>query len=112
MNANQTKYDDAWSKKRGYANKAEWAREHRKALKAEAHAALGNKCAHCGFSDPRALQIDHVNGGGRQDLGGRSRNNPTYYKQVIESAKRREKKYQLLCANCNWIKRHTHNEHN
>jgi len=27
-------------------------------------AALGGKCAKCGFSDWRALQIDHINGGG------------------------------------------------
>src|SRR3990167_3657310 len=25
---------------------------------------LGNKCSRCGFSDKRALQIDHKNGGG------------------------------------------------
>ncbi len=25
---------------------------------------MGNKCVKCGFSDPRALQIDHINGDG------------------------------------------------
>jgi len=61
---------------------------------------LGGKCVKCGFSDTRALQIDHVSGGGKQELstlkGGK------YYKQVIKD---QTGKYQLLCANCNWIKR-------
>ena len=29
---------------------------------------LGNKCIKCGFNDWRALQVDHVNGGGRKEL--------------------------------------------
>ena len=28
---------------------------------------LGNKCIVCGYSDPRALQIDHINGGGGKE---------------------------------------------
>ena len=63
---------------------------------------LGRSCAICGFSDVRALQIDHINGGGRRHrllLG--SGNDPRFYKDVLEN----KYKFQILCANCNQIKR-------
>lgn len=66
---------------------------------------LGNKCKRCGFSDNRALQIDHVHGGGKQELKGLSREQ--YYHKVLADS---EGLYQLLCANCNWIKRHENQE--
>ncbi len=74
--------------------------------KAAVFAALGNKCVDCGFSDIRALQVDHVNSDGyleRVKTGSGS-----YYKRVVKDAT--SGRYQILCANCNWIKRHTHNE--
>lgn len=67
--------------------------------------ALGNKCVQCGFADWRALQIDHVTGDGRADphrYGSRN----SYAKIVLANPD----KYQLLCANCNWIKRYEQNE--
>jgi len=64
---------------------------------------LGSKCVVCGFSDPRALQVDHINGGGQKEINTIHRN--TYYGMVIKSVLNKENKYQLLCANCNWIKR-------
>ena len=67
---------------------------------------LGGKCIRCGFSDWRALQVDHVNGDGRQDRI-RQNNRNAYIKQVLG----RPDKYQLLCANCNWIKRYEQGEH-
>jgi hypothetical protein len=67
---------------------------------------LGAKCVKCGFSDLRALQIDHIAGGGAQELlRGSTQNRRHYYKKVLESIAAKENKYQLLCANCNWIKR-------
>jgi hypothetical protein len=69
---------------------------------------LGHSCAICGFNDKRALQIDHVEGGGSVELKGISRDK--YLKMVIESAVNQEEKYQILCANCNWIKRDTNKE--
>ena len=68
---------------------------------------LGNKCVKCGFSDPRALQIDHVNGGGmqeRRDLKHKG-SGKKYHNVVIKSVLNKEGRYQLLCANCNWIKK-------
>ena len=71
--------------------------------------ALGGKCIKCGFSDTRALQIDHINGGGSKE-----RKNKTFkgifHRNVIKSFLIQENKYQLLCANCNWIKRYDNNE--
>ncbi len=69
---------------------------------------LGNKCVKCGFADGRALQIDHINGGGKKERLNMSC--VKYYKMVVESVLNKEGKYQLLCANCNWIKRYENNE--
>ena len=60
---------------------------------------LGDQCGRCGFSDERALQIDHRDGGGRQEhaeIGARG---------IMTACLRDPAPYQLLCANCNWIKR-------
>ena len=64
--------------------------------------ALGNKCCLCGFSDTRTLQIDHINGGGVKE---KKEITSTYYIHVLKEFESGSKKYQLLCANCNWIKR-------
>ena len=74
--------------------------------------ALGAKCVKCGFSDKRALQIDHIKGGGNKERKekrflGHGKN---YFRYVLESFLKGENKYQLLCANCNWIKRFENNE--
>jgi hypothetical protein len=74
-------------------------------LKQTAHAALGGKCSKCGFQDSRALQIDHVNGDGYVERHKKKIMATTLLKDVINSMIQKEKKYQLLCANCNWIKR-------
>src|SRR2546421_6884252 len=71
----------------------------------EVVALLGGRCKRCGFDDPRALQIDHINGGGVQELRakGGSGHSAKVAKFVRENPA--QSKYQLLCANCNWIKR-------
>ena len=66
---------------------------------------LGGKCVRCGFVDIRALQIDHVNGDGYLERG-----ETTNYLKVNKSLDDNEGRYQLLCANCNWIKRVDNNE--
>ena len=70
----------------------------------EALSKLGNRCSRCGFSDERALQIDHISGGGTKERGGKGYG-PAFYKEVVSSLIINEGKFQLLCANCNWIKR-------
>lgn len=71
--------------------------------------ALGGKCIECGFNDIRALQIDHINGGGSQERK-EGKTAGQYSKHVMESFLKKENKYQLLCANCNWVKRVENNE--
>lgn len=64
--------------------------------------AFGAKCARCGFADPRALQIDHVHDDGYIDKWDRT-DTVKFKKTVL--AEIQSGRYQLLCANCNWIKR-------
>ena len=78
--------------------------------KTEIHTALGSVCVKCGFSDSRALQIDHINGGGYTERKLYPTNPKKYYSDILKSIKNNEEKYQLLCANCNWIKRFENNE--
>lgn len=64
-----------------------------------------NQCAFCGFNDPRALELDHPNGGGhaeRKKLG-----NVGVYRRALKHPN----EYQLLCANCNRIKKVERHEH-
>lgn len=69
-------------------------------------AALGGCCERCGFDDPRALQIDHVHGGGRAERAAGT-NRAGYYAKVLAN----REDYALLCANCNAIKRIEQGEH-
>lgn len=90
----------------------EWSRKRLIDLRKRIFQKYGDKCLHCGFDDVRALQIDHVNGGGLKEFRekyqtGMSRSRRKYYKAVLEDTAGR---YQLLCANCNWIKKHERNE--
>lgn len=68
------------------------------------------KCAKCDFSDIRALQIDHINGGGnkeRKELGIRK-----YYNKLLALPDEELfKSYQVLCANCNAIKQREKEEY-
>ena len=68
---------------------------------------LGYKCVNCGFCDKRALAIDHKFGGGtkeRNKIGG------GYYSHVLKKIKNGSDEYQLLCFNCNQIKKVENNE--
>lgn len=85
-------------------------RDYRQKAKMEAMEALGCRCVRCGFTDTRALQIDHVYGGGNREEALRKRGTK-FYRQVRDEALAGSPKYQLLCANCNWIKRHENGEH-
>ena len=69
----------------------------------------GNVCARCGFSDYRALSIDHINGGGtkhRKETGDGS----SFYEWLV--ARNYPDGFQTLCMNCQFIKRYENNEMN
>lgn len=78
---------------------------------------LGGKCTnpynlnHGDFTtDSRYLQIDHVNGGGNKERIRNNHNIVLFYLSILKKIKEGSKEYQLLCANCNWIKRHVNDE--
>ncbi|KKN71855.1 hypothetical protein LCGC14_0417090 [marine sediment metagenome] len=84
-----------------------YVRARKRKLRQEVIAHFGSKCVHCGFSDWRALQIDHINGGGSEIF----KTNycvSTYYKTLLRETP--GENFQLLCANCNQIKRYTNYE--
>ena len=62
--------------------------------------ALGGKCVRCGFDNWKALQVDHINGGGYVEY---QQGPHKVYKKILDG---QTDEYQLLCANCNWIKRY------
>jgi hypothetical protein len=71
----------------------------------------GVKCAHCGYNDIRALSLDHINGNGadyrRQT---KTKGGSQYYYKL-----KREgyiDGLQVLCMNCQFIKRFTNGESN
>jgi len=78
-----------------------------KSRRATVFSILGEQCVKCGFSDKRALQIDHIHGNGKEE---RNTNGAAFYKKVLTSLYAKQEKYQILCANCNWIKRYENKE--
>lgn len=83
-----------------------WSRESERIRghRLQAIVVLGGICVRCGFSDVRALQIDHIDGNGYGQHGGmHGKGRPrAVYARI---AKGDREGFQLLCANCNWIKR-------
>jgi len=84
--------------------------------RSEAIELLGGKCnnpynlEHGDFLyDIRCLQIDHIHGGGSKHC--KKRQAYGIALDVIKDQNRKET-YQVLCANCNWIKRHVEKEYN
>src|SRR5487761_1158780 len=94
----------------------EYRREFRKQLKLKAFSVLGNICCKCGVSDIRCLQLDHIYGGGTKEriisnINGKVINTKAdrtvcYYRWILKNPVLAKEKFQLLCANCNWIKRY------
>jgi len=76
----------------------------RKNLRDSIYSILGHECVKCGFDDKRTLQFDHKNGQGLREVKKFKGNQEMYryYKHHPEKAKQN---LQVLCANCNWIKR-------
>jgi len=75
---------------------------------------LGSKCScehtdcwhdgPCKVTDGRCLQIDHVNGDGNVDRH-RFATDDAMFRHYLENFGSEGCKVQVLCANCNWIKR-------
>ena len=80
------------------------ARDYNRRLRQAVLERLGQKCSRCGYKDVRALEIDHKFGGGTEER--RRLGYPTYYVHVLRHLDR----FQILCANCNMIKRRENGE--
>lgn len=66
-----------------------------------------------GCKDIRCLQIDHINGGGNAAWKRMGLADFQRYKYLINlPIEELKKNYQLLCANCNWIKKYEKGEVN
>lgn len=91
-----------------------WAREKNQRVKAKCFALYGGLCQRCEFGDIRALQIDHINGvpNGERRLKNNPHRGGVKLYQAILSEVYPQEDFQLLCANCNWIKRFEDNETN
>jgi hypothetical protein len=85
--------------------------EYCRAYKAKARAAIlklyGDACVRCGFSDSRALQIDHIKPEHVKNTPSTPyrRGSTGLYLAILTGLVPKED-YQCLCANCNWIKRY------
>lgn len=101
-------YSKAYNQKNA-VKKSQYARDRWKRIRIELFEHLGGAwCKNCKYDDYRALQIDHIYGGGRKE----HKDNP-HFKSIsrwAEHVKNNSSNYQVLCANCNQIKRYTHNE--
>jgi hypothetical protein len=92
---NHKKWDMANKEKR-----RESVNKRYKEMKDTVISAYGGCCKRCGYSDKRALCVDHVNGGGRKE---RMATSPAGLLLRIIRTKF-PPQYQVLCFNCNVIK--------
>jgi len=63
---------------------------------------LGGKCANCGNVDLRCLQIDHI-----KAVGSKRKTPYEDFKKIIKGE---TDNFQILCANCNAVKKHDKKE--
>lgn len=103
------KQNREWKRKNKEKNK-ELNKQERERLKLEVLIRYSNsnppKCVKCGYSDVRALSIDHILNNGaeerRNNFGSRLNAGTTFYRWLRRN--NFPTGYQTLCFNCNWIK--------
>jgi len=74
-------------------------RKHYISLKNECFSVLGDRCSICGCNQTECLQFDHKRDNGTQER--RILKPAQVFRRIIENPD----EYQVLCANCNWLKR-------
>jgi hypothetical protein len=81
------------------------ARDYNARRRSELLAFFGGSCVRCGFADPRALHLDHISGGGKvyRDAGRHGLHEK--WKMTRDDPDGARAIFQILCANCNFIKR-------
>jgi len=101
---NYRKNNPEYSKKQ-YQKAKDWKRE-------LIHLLGGYVCKKCGYNKNEfALQIDHINGHGSDDVR-LFKNRPQMYRYYLKNPIIAKEKLQMLCANCNMIKMHENKEWN
>ena len=92
-----------------HKRQVEWEKEYYVKARDEALTHYGKgklACVRCGYTDVRALSIDHIDGRGHE------------HRKLIKGYIGRWLKknnypegYQTLCMNCQWIKKHENKEY-
>lgn len=110
------RYADAYPEKvleQQRAANTRYRKAHPEVMRARRHtrreevlAFFGGACVACGFNDPRALQVDHINGGGHRERRAGSGTIREQHRLVVADPTAARAKYQLLCANYNLVKGH------
>ena len=104
-------HHDKWNKSTALSQ-----RKYRQKIKIELIEMLGGKCSNTkclvpnGCKDYRCLQIDHINGGGLKHVKSFS-SHIMFYVYYAHHPDEAKQLLQVLCANCNWIKRFEKLEH-
>lgn len=110
------------SRERAKAFAHNWYREHptynaernrrdRIKIREDIVALFGGKCQKCGYNkDIRALQIDHINGVPSETKSRWHRGGVGLYRAILRNEYPKEL-FQLLCANCNVIKKFENKEY-
>lgn len=102
-----------YAKGRGrLANRARYQRERNEAMRTELFNRLGGaRCNRCGFDDIRALAFDHQLGGGRAHRRSLAAGGGYFAALLRMPVEELRDVFQVLCANCNQIKRIENGEH-
>lgn len=79
----------------------EMARDWKKKRRRRLLKMYGERCILCGFSDSRALTLDHINGDG--NIERRKYGEWGVYRKAL--AKYQPQRYRTLCMNCQFIER-------
>jgi hypothetical protein len=93
-----------WMQKDRQANRDKYRHYWRQRKVAQRQAILkmyGCECALCGFTDQRALTLDHINGDGGQER--RAKTEYQIYRDALETYQ--PEKFRTLCMNCQFITR-------
>lgn len=87
----------------------EWKQKRRVELRDILISRLGGVCVGCGNHNRQILHFDHISGGGCAENSGNKRDSLGKYTKLFKDSSELIK-LQLLCPNCNWLKRTSSNE--
>ena len=87
------------------SDKKETAKRYRVKAKKEAYLKIDYKlkCNRCGCNDLKLLEINHINGGGRQEYKNSTHHGNVHFHRLIVTGRRKINDLELLCRPCNSI---------